>query len=490
MTVVPLSSGPGLAAHEDIHPGSRSGLGEGPHRLSDEPDGELSPPSEEQLRLLRMIAGQIGSAPTPTAPHPAEGSSGDQLTASEAHPTGAHGHLLARVADLEWRSLVHETLCGVAASGTGAAGVTEVVHRLTGLVVTAEDCFGNLQAWSGPAGSGPPAPLPRRRRVELLGHARHSPEPVRQGHRIVAVALRRDEALGVLTLVDPERRAGEPELFVLEHAAAVLCIELAHGRSLVELELRLRRELMDDLLDGTDDESAVSRAQALGYDLHRPHQVLTVLWPGSTTEVALVHALETAVSRVVDTKALLGRRSGGVVAVLPCPDERADRHPWNELYCAVAERLKPPAGAMGVGDVCHVPSQLPKSYAEASRALRVRLGSTSPAGITVDHDLGIYRLLSPGKDDVELRAYVREWLGPLLNYDAASGADLVKTVLRYLECGGNYDAAAQALHIHRSTLRYRLRRIKEINGRDLGMVDTRLNMHVAARAWQMIQGVI
>jgi sugar diacid utilization regulator len=224
---------------------------------------------------------------------------------------------------------------------------------------------------------------------------------------MVAVAQRRDEALGVLTLVDPERRAGEPELFVLEHAAAVLAIELAHGRSLAELELRLRRELMDDLLDGTDDESAISRAEALGYDLHRPHQVLAVLWPGSTTEVALVHALEAAVTRVVDAKPLLGRRSGGVVGVLCCPDERADPRPWTELYRAVAQRLQPPAGAIGVGGVCHVPSQFPKSYTEARRALRVRLGSTRPAGITVDHDLGIYRLLSPGKDDAELRAYVR-----------------------------------------------------------------------------------
>jgi sugar diacid utilization regulator len=357
------------------------------------------------------------------------------------------------------------------------------------MVVTAEDRFGNLLAWAGSTGSAPPAPQPPRRRAQLLAQVRRCPKPVRSGDRVVALAQQRDEALGVLTLVDPERRAGEPELFVLEHAAAVLSIELRHRRSLVELELRLRRELMDDLLDGTEDESAVSRALALGHDLHRPHQVLAARWPGSTTEVALTQALESAVSRVVDTKPLLGRRGGGVVAVLARPIESADRRPWNELYRGVAERLQPPGGAIGVGGVCHVPSELPKSYAEAKRALRVRLASTSPAGITVDRDLGIYRLLSPGKDDAALRVYVREWLGPLLDYDAARATDLMMTLLRYLECGGNYDAAAHDLHIHRSTLRYRLRRIREVNGRDLRTVDTRLNMHVAARAWQTIQGV-
>jgi sugar diacid utilization regulator len=435
-----------------------------------------------------MISGQHGSTLALTAAHPSR-ASGDQPAPSGAQQTGATGPLLARLADLEWRSLVHESLRGVAASESGAAGVTQVVHRFTGLLVTAEDGFGNLQAWVGPPGCAPPAPQPPRRRAQLLGQASRSPKPVRQGDRIVAVAQRRDEVLGVLTVMDPEGRAGEPELFVLEHAVAVLSIELAHRRSLVEMELGLRRELLDDLLDGTDDASGASRAQALGYDLHRPSRVVAVLWPGSTSEVALVHALESAVWRVLGTKPLLGRRCGAVAAVLSGPEDRPDRHPWDELYRAVAQRLQPPSGAIGVGDVCHAPSQLPKSYAEARRALRVRLGSTSPAGITVDHDLGIYRLLSPGQDDVEVRAYVREWLGPLLDYDAASGADLVQTVLRYLECGGNYDAAAQALSIHRSTLRYRLRRIREINGRDLGTVDTRLNMHVAARAWQMSQGM-
>ncbi|MFD5828630.1 helix-turn-helix domain-containing protein [Lentzea sp. NPDC060358] len=42
--------------------------------------------------------------------------------------------------------------------------------------------------------------------------------------------------------------------------------------------------------------------------------------------------------------------------------------------------------------------------------------------------------------------------------------------------------------IHRSTLRYRLGRIREITGFDLADVETRLNVHVAVRAWQVLQG--
>jgi len=52
-----------------------------------------------------------------------------------------------------------------------------------------------------------------------------------------------------------------------------------------------------------------------------------------------------------------------------------------------------------------------------------------------------------------------------------------------------YTSAARALHIHRSTLRYRLRRIRELSGHNRGAVDSRLNLHVATRAWQILRGV-
>ncbi|WP_231382659.1 helix-turn-helix domain-containing protein [Mycobacterium simiae] len=37
----------------------------------------------------------------------------------------------------------------------------------------------------------------------------------------------------------------------------------------------------------------------------------------------------------------------------------------------------------------------------------------------------------------------------------------------YVECGGNYDESAAALHVHRSTLRYRLGCITALTGLDL-----------------------
>ena len=41
-------------------------------------------------------------------------------------------------------------------------------------------------------------------------------------------------------------------------------------------QAKIPRDLVDDLCTGTDHESAHARAQAIAYDLHRPHAVVVV----------------------------------------------------------------------------------------------------------------------------------------------------------------------------------------------------------------------
>jgi DNA-binding PucR family transcriptional regulator len=122
------------------------------------------------------------------------------------------------------------------------------------------------------------------------------------------------------------------------------------------------------------------------------------------------------------------------------------------------------------------------------RALEIREKSLSPDGASDYMQLGIYRLLGTGDTTREVETFVQQWLGPLLDYDARRNADLVRSLATYLDCGGNYDQTAQALMIHRSTLRYRLHRIRDLTERDLSNVDTRFNMHVATRAWNVLGG--
>lgn len=59
----------------------------------------------------------------------------------------------------------------------------------------------------------------------------------------------------------------------------------------------------------------------------------------------------------------------------------------------------------------------------------------------------------------------------------------------YLECGGNYGLTAAALSLDRSTLRYRLQRIREMSTHDLHDPDTRFNLQLATRAWKIVHAL-
>jgi DNA-binding PucR family transcriptional regulator len=60
----------------------------------------------------------------------------------------------------------------------------------------------------------------------------------------------------------------------------------------------------------------------------------------------------------------------------------------------------------------------------------------------------------------------------------------VLTLSTYLERGGRYEETATALSVHRSTLKYRLQRIRQISGLSLGEPEVDFNLQLACRAWR------
>src|SRR5204863_8168787 len=147
---------------------------------------------------------------------------------------------------------------------------------------------GNLQAWApgdppapGSPGDGPGfEPGEREQVVKALLRRR---KPTRVGPRLVVLAAPRYDVVGLLSLVDPEGAAGKFELLALEHGATVLAVELARLASVVEAEHRVGRDLLEDLVSGRDQRSALQRARAFGFDLARPYRIALV-HPGTAPD--------------------------------------------------------------------------------------------------------------------------------------------------------------------------------------------------------------
>lgn len=70
----------------------------------------------------------------------------------------------------------------------------------------------------------------------------------------------------------------------------------------------------------------------------------------------------------------------------------------------------------------------------------------------------------------------------LAERDARSDGDMTASLRAYLDHFGDVRAAAAALHVHPNTLRYRIRRVRELTGMDLDDPATRLVVALSLRA--------
>ena len=416
-----------------------------------------------------------------------------QVLAQQAAGALANAHLhhreRERAAELQVANLalrrgmeIHDRLTRVALADEGQDGIARAVYELTDRSAAIEDRFGNLRAWAGPDRPGTyPRADPGQQKL-MLARAMAAAGPIRDEERLVSVAVLGGAPMGVLVVRDPDGTAGDSERMAIEHATTVLTIELARLQNLIETETRLRTNLVLELVEGADRTAIMNRAQALGYDLGLLHRV--VLADGNPAgEIDMFfHALSRAARAVAAGSLLAPRRHDVIVLTGP-------RVPWDQFRQHVVAELHGGRCRVGVGGRCQAIEEFPRSYREAELALRMQKASGGPDQVTRYDDLGVYKVLAATNDTASVERFVDEWLARLIDYDSAHGTQLVLTLSEYLECGGNYDASAKALSVHRSTLKYRLNRIRQVSGYDLSLPDNQFNLQLATRAWRTRQAL-
>ncbi|MQY02588.1 hypothetical protein ACRB68_06190 [Actinomadura sp. RB68] len=113
--------------------------------------------------------------------------------------------------------------------------------------------------------------------------------------------------------------------------------------------------------------------------------------------------------------------------------------------------------------------------------VRTRELAGTPGG-----EIDSYALLLASVPAQVRRSFRRRLLGALEEYDSDRGAELVHTLEVFLACSGSWNRTASRLHVHVNTLRYRIRRIEELTGRDLGTLEDRVDFFLALRAAQPV----
>ena len=218
-------------------------------------------------------------------------------------------------------------------------------------------------------------------------------------------------------------------------------------------DARLEALVVDGIVRGDAEESLLSRASALGWD---PSAEATVLVgpPSSADPPTVVYGVRSRAARV-GRPVLLSVQGTRLVVVIGGPTERPDD-------AAVLSKITDSfgAGAVVAGPTVPDLGEAHRSAAEALSGLRAVVGWPGAPRPVRSADLLPERALT-GDPEAELQM-VEQIARPL----ALSGGALLETVDAYLENGGSLEACARQLYVHANTVRYRLKRVTEITGRN------------------------
>ena len=271
-------------------------------------------------------------------------------------------------------------------------------------------------------------------------------------------------------------RLGFPVFLIPYHVPFIAITEAVFTRlsdeRVAEAERRMIGDLVDALLAGeVSPRELRRRGRAFGLRGDSP-LAFAVLRPQAPGASALAR-----LSQQAGRSRPAGIRDGAVAVLIEAADD-------DEAEGIAANLLDETcAGAAAVGRVRRDPSELPRAYDEALYALDAR--PPNGGGVATFRDLGSVQLLLSLHDDRGVELFRDAVLGVLIEHDRRHGAALVDSLRAFLEANGRWAEAAAALQVHRHTLRYRMRRVAELTGRDLSDAGDRTELWLALRAHEM-----
>ncbi|MEQ3549428.1 PucR family transcriptional regulator [Pseudonocardia nematodicida] len=214
--------------------------------------------------------------------------------------------------------------------------------------------------------------------------------------------------------------------------------------------------------------------------------------PAGTAVALLTDALADAGPAVV------GVHDGAAVAVLAAdPPTRTDRGAgprsaapapvsWPDSALAALHRLAPGLGGWRLHAGVSHPSASDALSGALGEALHAAgLAATRPGPVTSARagEITSHVALLAGVPDDVRRGYAAQVLGPVREHDARSGTGLVATLETFLDESGSWSRTAARLHLHVNTVRYRIGRVEELTGRDLGRFTDRVDLYLALARW-------
>ena len=385
------------------------------------------------------------------------GLTGETETAINRLLTECRGNLYRVGSELERR------MTDLAASRAGLSELVRTASELSGLAIHVTDTQGRLLAAS---------------RQDFDASDDSSPT----GDQ---TAVERELLSGLSLILGPLRPEQRVVARFLVDRIAAAATAAARQDEAVRPRGARRVEAVEAFVAGRSGNASERRAAALALGLD-PDTVYFVAVSSGGDDATLANAL--APLGTVHAAGMANGRRTSLIATKGRlgPESLLNRvasakRRWNEETREITSTLAISAPASGVG---RIPAAAREAQFIATLQAQARFPHRAASFDSID-DIGAFQLLYPLRDTGELRQFVSAALGVLEQRDRRG--TLRETLRAYLETGGSHADASHRLGIHRNTLAYRLRRIGEMIGRDVGDPRTWLTLHLALWAAELLE---
>jgi sugar diacid utilization regulator len=189
--------------------------------------------------------------------------------------------------------------------------------------------------------------------------------------------------------------------------------------------------------------------------------------------------------------ALIAPLGDEIVVLVPAPEAPPDQDAPAEHHFAARIRAAQPVVesdrsrvrlTVGVSAPAASVTALPGALHEAGSARRLaEVRGLAAVSVVTSDEVASHELLLASVPASVLRSFRERLLGPLLAYDDQHRAELLPTLREFLACSGSWNACAAKMYVHVNTVRYRIRRIEELTGRDLSCLNDQVDFFLALR---------
>ena len=297
------------------------------------------------------------------------------------------------------------------------------------------------------------------------------------------------ECIGLIGLV------GAPEEIKQSIKTAQLVLQLMLDRKKASDELKLiskdKKAFLLRLLQGQygSPEWIKERADAYKIDLSRPRYVLTVqinlekFDEKSPLELSQIkETMHRAIRSIFfEQEDLLYEYDTGETVLLTAGKhlDASQRRRQIEkaaarLYAELREQCKVSA-LIGVSEECGDYTGIPLALRQGRMAAEIGAKTENGEGLYFYSQMRLGRIVASFSPEIR-PILQRDILSKLLENHADS---LLETLFTYFEMNGNVSQTAEKLFIHRNTLQYRFRKIKEITGFDIYHIDDLVQLRLA-----------